>query len=297
MKSLRIFTAVWGEKHIGWFEKFCLTSLCWKKNKDALEGATWMFLTKEENIERLSKLVKDSGIKVANVEFLILDKEFDRNPHAAGHYMLHGFLAVMNHCLTYGSQLLIAPPDTIFGDGSIHNMREIAKVRDSVVFAIHTRVLPSIDVKASQLSNAYLVKEAWACLHKTWEEAEDGREKINSYVGGISWSYLDENLYSVCHALPTPYLINFVPEDAVYFRNQIHFGVLDHSWPGDVLVDSERMRVIGSSDAAFMVEVTEPDQNIPPLEYYRADEPDRFWRTLKHNKINKMYRVILRGEA
>lgn len=265
------------------------------RNKEALADATWVFLTKGDCIERLEVLVKGSGIKVANVQFMALGPEFDQNPHAAGHFMLQGFLMEMNMCLTYGAQCLIAPPDTIFGDGSIPNMREIAKVRDSVVFAIHARVLPTTNPDRAY-TNHQLVREAWGNLHKTWAEAEEGRDKINSYVGGITWCYLSEGLYSVCHALPTPYLINFTPEDAVYFRNQIHFGVLDHSWPGDVLVDSERMRVIGSSDAAFMCEITEPEQNIPPIEHYRSDEPDRFWRGLKHNKINRMFRVILRGD-
>ncbi len=297
MKQIRLFTAVWGENYLDWFEKFCLKSLAWPKNAAALEGATWVFLTKKSHQERLQGALKRSPIKLADTEFLLLEDDFDKNPHAAGAYMLQGYLMEMGRCITFGAQSLTAPPDTIFGDGSIHNMREMARGRDTVVFAAHTRVVPDIESETNEpLSNSKLVTAAWKHLHKTWSDAQDGLEKSNSYIGGVNWQYLDSGLYAVCHRLPTPYLINFTPEDLTYFKAQLHYGVIDHFWPHECLIDFERMRVIGSSDGAFMVEITPADKNIPPIEHYRADEPDLFFRNLRHNKVNRMYRVILRGE-
>lgn len=297
MKQLRIFTAVWNDQYLDWFEKYCLASLRYPKNAAALEGATWSFLTKEENIERLNKAVNESGIKIRDIEFMTLGPEFDRNPHAGGAFLLQGYLQEMGRCITFGAQSLTAPPDTIFGDGSIANMREMARGRDTVVFAAHVRVTPSIDVELSgPLTNAKLVGAAWRHLHRTWSDAEDGLEQINSYIAGVVWRYLDNNLYSCNHRLPTPYLINFTPEDLVFFKNQIHQGVIDHTWPGVCLIDTERMRLTGSSDAAFMVEITPEDKNIPPKSHYHADEPDLFWRNLPHNKVNRMFTVILRAE-
>lgn len=296
-KPLRAFTAVWGEQHLDWFEKFCLKSLSWRQNAAALEGVTWVFLTRDEHRPRIEKAIADSGIKIKDLEFMVLPPDFDKNPHAAGAFMLQGFLMEMGRCITFGAQSLTAPPDTIFGEGSVMNMREMARARDSVVFAVHTRVTPSIESEISfPTSNAKLVTAAWKHLHKTWEDAQDGLEKTNSYIGGVSWAYLDHGLYSVCHRLPTPYLINFTPEDLTYFKAQLHYGVIDHFWPHECLIDFERMRVCGSSDAAFMVEVTPADRNIPPIEHYRHDEPDLFFRNLKHNKANRLFRVILRGE-
>jgi len=260
----------------------------------AIEGASWSFLTKKEHQNQIAHLIKDSGLKIRDLDFIHLPDDF--NPHAAGAYMLQGFLHEIKMCITYGAQFLTAPPDTIFGNGSIANMREMARARDTVVFVPHVRVCPQISTELStSLSNAQLVGAAWRHLHKTWSEAQDGLLQINSFIGGVSWNHLRDGLYSVSHRLPTPYLINFTPEDLVFFKNQIHFGCIDHEWPSE-LIPEERMRVVGSSDAAFMVEITEPDQNVPPLEYYRHDSPDHFWRQRPHNKINRMFRSILRAE-
>jgi hypothetical protein len=303
-KPLRLFSAVWGDKHLDWFEKCCLESLSWEKNAEAIEGATWSFLTKAKDRERLIESVKASGIKIRDVDFMVLGPDFDQNPHAAGQFMNEGFVMEISKCITYGAQSLTAPPDTVFGNGTIKSLVAVGSQRDVVVFAAHMRVLPEIldGIRDYQVltqknpSNAKLVSLAIRHAHRTWTEAEVGLEKINSYVGGISWRYLDENLYAVTHRLPTPYLINFTPEDLVYFRNQIHYGVIDHSFPGDCLIDSERQRVIGSSDGAFMVELTEAASNIPPTAPYHDDQPDLFWRNAKHNRTNRMNTIILRGE-
>lgn len=294
-KPLRILTTVWGQKHIDWFEKYCLRSLSWQKNARALEGATWVFMTKQEHKEEIEFIVRKSGIKVRDLDFMIFGPDFDANPHAAGAFINQGLLMEMNRTIAHSARTLLAPPDTVFGDGSIQNMLEIADQRDVVVFAVHARVLPEINLH-QDMSNAQLVTSAWAHLHKTWTDAEFGLEKINTYIGGVVWRYLDVGLYSVQHMLPTPYVINWTSEDIVFFKNQIHWGVIDHAWPSHCLLDTERQRVIGSSDGAFIAEVTEADKNIPPVAAYHADEPDLFWRKMSHNKHNRMFNVILRGE-
>ena len=296
-KPLRVFTTVWGQKYIDWFERFCLRSLKFKKNKAALENATWCFLTQAEDQERLQKLIVASGIKIKDLEFVIFGPEFKQNPHSAGAFINQGLLLEIGKNITYNTQMFLAPPDTIFGDGSISSMREMARQRDSVIFAVHARGLPEIEsCIEDNMTNAQLVTAAFKNLHKTWSEAEDGREKVNSYVGGVSWKWIADNTYAVTHRLPTPYLINWTPEDIVFFKNQIHWGVIDHAWPHDCLVHTERIRTCGSSDAAFMVEITPADKNIPPLAPYHHDEPDLFWKNLKHNQVNRMFSVILRGE-
>ncbi len=303
-KGLRLFTAVWGEKHLDWLERGCLTSLKWPKNKEALENAVWAFMTKKADMPRLEKMVDESGINIKDIEFYQMDDSVQGDDPRMGNYLLQAWLQEMARSITYGCQTLIAPPDTIFGEGSIQNLRSLAEGRDTVVFAAHPRVTPAVldavcpklPEAMTPLSNAKLVRLAWENLHATWRDAEVGLAQSNSYIGGVCWRFLDENLYAVTHRLPTPYLINFTPEDIVYFKNQLEFGVLDHAWPGAVLCNLERMRVVGSSDAVFIVEMTEKDKNIPPVEYVRQDEPDAFWRNHPHNKINRQFSIIFRGE-
>jgi hypothetical protein len=297
LKPLRLWTCVWGDKHLDWFKRYAIRSLSFEKNRQAIEGATWAFLTTGEDRPKIEAMMTAAPFRLRDIEYIILGPEFKQNPHAAGAFLNQGFQIEINHSITYGAQTLIAPPDTIWGDGSVAHMREMARQRDSVVFAVHVRTLPEIENEIKDnMTNAQLVGAAFKHLHATWEHAQDGLEKVNSYIGGVLWRYLSENLYGATHRLPTPYLINFTPEDLVYFRNQLHFGVLDHSWPNDCLIDTERMRLCGSSDTAFMVEITEAQNNIPPVAAYHAGDADHFWRNLKHNKINRMFSVTLRGE-
>jgi hypothetical protein len=290
-----------------WLEKAALPSLAQPRNRESLNDSTFVVVTKPIHQARIDAALKNSGIKYRDVEYLMLGDDFEKNPHSAGAYMKNAFVMELGKALMLNSRILIVPPDTIWGEGSVPNLMEIARQRDSVVFAAHVRVLPELvdDCQMSwagnrfgpnAVSNAKLVKMAFKHLHKTWEESQDGLQKINSYIGGVLWRYLDEDLYAVNHRLPTPYLINPTPEDVTYFSHQLHFGVLDHSWPAACLVETERMRVVGSSDCAFMVELTDKEANIPPIEHYRADEPDLFWRNLSHNKVNRMYSIIFRGE-
>src|SRR3990167_7719200 len=71
-KPLRIFTSVWGDKYLDWFEKFTIKSLAWPKNKEALWDAKWVFLTKAEHKERLEKSLADSGINIRGIDYMIL---------------------------------------------------------------------------------------------------------------------------------------------------------------------------------------------------------------------------------
>lgn len=298
MKQLRILTSVWGRQHLDWWKAGALESLMWPKNKEALSGADWAFLTKGEHVEEIKLAVAESGIKVRDLEFMDMGDTLEKNPHSAGAIIKEAIMIESSKCLTFGAQTLLAPPDTIFGDGSISNMREIADQRDVVVLAAHVRVLPSIlDVVTEKpMSNANLVHESFKRLHKSWGEAEYGPAQANSYIGGVSYRYLDDNLYSVCHRLPTPYLINWTPEDQAYYRGQLHWGCIDHSWPGAMLIPAQRQRLIGSSDGAFMAEITPADVNIPPVEYIRQNEPDLFWRNEPHNIQNRMQSIIFRGD-
>lgn len=295
MKQLRIFTTVWGEKHLDWFKKYCLRSLSFEKNRLAIEDATWCVLTTGEDRPKIEAMIQESGLKLRHLEFIIFGPDFFENPHASGAFINQGLLLEISKNISMNTQMLLAPPDTIFGDGSVTSMREMARQRDSVIFVAHMRVLPDIEVK-DNMSNANLVSSAFKHSHATWTFAQDGLDQINSYVGGVSWKYLDQGLFAVTHRLPTPYLINWTPEDIVFFKNQLHWGVIDHAWPHACLIETERMRLVGSSDAAFMVEVTPADANIPPLAAYHDSEPDHFWKNLSHNKVNRMFSVILRAE-
>lgn len=299
---LRIYTAVWGDKYIDLFEKTIIRSFGWGKNKHALqnEKVIWSLHTKKEDSVRLIHACKRIGIE----DFEITELHEDMfKPHAdQGAVLLKQFIEEIRRCLETRSKLLLAPPDSIFGDGTLESLFHAGTQEYTCIAVPHPRVTPSIfeypsefcpSLKA-ELDNSTLVKCAFENLHRTWSEAQIGFDKINSYVGGVAWRRIGPNLYSVQHRLPTNYLIHFHPSDLEFFEKQIVFGSIDHIWPSK-LIKEERERVVGSSDVAFICEVTDPKQNIPPNYPYMKNEPDRFWRNAPHNQVFRQFNVIFRG--
>ncbi len=298
---LRIYTAVWG-KYIDLFEKTILRSFSWPQNNKALlnERVTWSLHTNKKDAPRLIQLCKRIGIE--NFEITELSTELEGSHPDIGAILLGQFKGEIKRCLDTNSRLLMAPPDSIFGDGTLHALFKMGSQEGVCVAVPHPRTLPTIFDYPSRLcasledalTNPELVTETFNNLHKTWSEAEVGFDKINSYVGGVCWRKISPGLYSVQHRLPTNYLIHFIQSDLQFFEAQICFGAIDHLWPTK-LIQEERERVIGSSDVAFICEVTEKNQNVPPNYPYLKKEPDRFWRNAPHNSVFRQFDVIFRG--
>lgn len=299
-RPLRIFTAVWGQTHIDWFERACARSLSWPKNRASLKGATWNIVSKAEDAARVMAIAEKIGVN--KLEFSEIPPHVQGATPEMGSVLLNALFSVMGMCLKDGSQMLTAPPDTIFSDGSIPNLLKMGEYGSTCVAVAHPRVSPSIfgGIKESPLESAALVSLAMKHAHIAWAGSEFHHEKQNSFIGGIAWQRLSDKLYAVQHRLPTVYLANFLPSDFSYFQ-QPHdnlpptYGAWDHAWPTE-LFKQERQRTVGSSDAVFIVEVTREDANIPPVVLQNKMEPDAFWRSQEHNKINRQFVTIFRGE-
>ncbi len=285
--GLQVLTALWGQRHVELFDKACLTSLRWDRNLEALRSlkAKWNIFADDEHHAQIAKMMP-TGIHF-NIRSTTTLRDYIDQVQSASIWQ-------MKQCLESGDKLLLAPPDTIFGDGTIENLWKIGKDKGSCVVVAHPRVLPSIlGGYLDSYSNYDLVGKAFLHLHKSWSDAEIGHPAQNSYVGGVAWQKLSRDLYSVTHRLPTVYLADFTEEDLSYFKSAISFGHFDHMWPGDILVPRGRQRYVGSSDACFIVEVTEADKNVPPI---IPNAPiEGFWRAHTHNVHNSMIQAIFRG--
>ena len=298
--NLRIMTAVWGSNHADWFERACARSLSWERNRAAIKNATWTLFTKHEDVARVTAIAHKVGVK--RVEYVELPESVQGNSPNMGAHLLNCLLHMMTTCLKDGSKLLMAPPDTIFSEGTIECLLNAGSQKGTCVAVPHPRVSPSIfgGIKDSPLSGAKLVTLAMKHGHKAWSEAEIGHANQNSFIGGISWKILGPKLIGVCHRLPTVYLADFLPSDLVYFQQprdglEPTFGVWDHTWPTD-LIAQQRQRVIGSSDAACILEVTKEDLNVPPAYPVDTTQPDAYWKNMPHNVINRQYLYVMREE-
>lgn len=293
--SLQILSTFWNEPHVKQFEDIALRGLLWEKNLAALRklGAVWNIYTNEEFHSRVLAKIPDN-MKVVMGSTRDLMDYIDPFQSA--------FIKMIKKCLLTGDKLLLMPSDLMFGDGSIHNIWEMGNDPGQVVVVPHVRVLPSLleSVKLSpywqsSCENWALVNLAFNHLHDSWVFAERGHHNQSSFHGGVEWIKLGENLYSVTHRLPAPFLIDFTSEDLQYFQSSHTLNSLDHQWPGDILIPRGRQVFVGSSDAAFLIEPTEAGKNIPNILPGQPADGRGFHRNGLHNKSNAQFRAIFRG--
>lgn len=278
---LQLLTTVWGEKHIELFKKTALKSLGWVKNKEALarQNAKWNIFTDDADVADLKGFCRKT---IPEIKFNVMPtsdlRRYIDSVQAASIWQ-------MEKAIESKDRVLLAPPDTIFGDGTVESLVSAGLEEGSVVVVPHPRVLPEIVDKLQNYEEGKqrLVDLAFENLHDSWVHAERGHINQSSYVGGVEWWRVGSTIQGT-HRLPSPYLIHFQQEDLDYFKTATSMGHWDHMWPGDILIPRARQRYIASSEAAFIVEITESDKNVPPI--IENQPKTGFWRDHLHNRIN-----------
>ncbi len=301
MKPLRVFSPVWGPKHLDLLERCLGPSLRWPKNFEAIKDAKWNILCHASEFNRVveiaTKILPPEQIDTIEAHQSIAELTSRR-----GVLMNDALFVVARKCLEENAQMLMATPDFIFGDGTISNMRQLGKQDGTCVSMAHPRVLPSILDHISPdraLSNQELVTLAMKNPHEAWVSSEFGKDPNGTTVGGILWRRLSPTVVTLQHRMPSPYLVNFMQSDLENFRAAEAFGNWDHGWSVK-LIEEERHRMILSSDVCFMAEVTSPECNVPPMRPINHVDPDDFWsqeRTdhLLNHKINRQYVATFRS--
>lgn len=315
---LHIFTVAYGQKAVDLFIDCAVRSFCWPLNKDALvsRNATWHIWTLREDFPVVAEAASRVGINLklneadSFIERLSTDFLNDN-----GVMMLQMWLHTAKIVRECNGQLFTGPTDTIMSGESVPNILQAGELDGTAVAVGHIRVHPNIlkDIEAqanrfgpaSSIGSARLVSLALRNAHKSFTEAEfyPGKDRINSYIGGIMWQRRPSGVIAMTHRLPTVYLVHLTDDDINYFSRKNPpgtwppvYGEWDHSWPSACLFPKQRMRYLGSSDDAFMCEITDPEKNVPPLQHYVKGEPDLFWRDFPHNAANRQFVVTLRPD-
>lgn len=304
--NVKLFSMFWGDKHLDLFKRTCFESLHWPRNKAALAGAEWQIFTKPEHFTAIHNMFIGSSYKLRIVqipeEMELLGVGTLRTKSLADNFLLlRGLTMQIAESLQDRRRMLFAPPDTIFGDGTIHNMLSAGRMAASTVQVGHIRVNPSIleDIKGP-LTNPQLVTLGMKKhLHKCWTRSESGSPEQATFKTGVIWQRVEENLYEVKHQLPTTYLVDFTPDDWQYWSGTISFGSYDHQWPENCFVRQERQRYIGSSDSCFIVEITDEDKNtgeVTSKEILNQVSEEMYFNWRMHNSQNKQHIIYFRGE-
>lgn len=104
---------------------------------------------------------------------------------------------------------------------------------------------------------------------------------------------VEPNLPCDCGKDSRPHCEKECLEDLEYFKKDRYDG-WDHRWPATW---NQRMRYIGSSDAAFMVEVTQPNSNLARINRTNFfHHTDSYREDRAHHKVNRQILAIFREE-
>lgn len=292
---MTIFTPIWGEKHVQLFEKALAMSLAWPKNNNLIQDAYWAITTdSQESLNRIAKTVNKLSPQGKLEGFIT--KELTSPNVDTGMILIETLKTTAKRCLKENSPMLIATPDFIYGDGTLFAFQATAAEKGTCASIAHMRVLPSVIKRINAFktpSNKELVCCAFDHPHISWEDSDN-----RLYKSGLRKWKVEEHIYAVQHFMPSPFYINFLEEDLEHLsewndNRPPGFGLVDHLWPTR-LIKSGRLRFIGSSDLAVMIEITDEDKNVPPVNS-ENDPKGEFFHKKYHNQIFSQFLSTFRG--
>jgi hypothetical protein len=301
---MRVFIPCWGEKSFDLLEEALLMSFSWHNNALALKDAVFSVVTDGVEGSVLARNLISAVIPTAQFDnFVCPDLGLPGGDY--GIIILKPLLSVIRKCIAEDVPMLMATVDFIYGNGTLKAFDTVCNQPGTCASIAHIRATREIlkDLKIvgnifnSPVWNDELVSAAWRWPHISWTGSEYGVKNCMSYRSGISWQSIERNVVAVQHVMPSPFYCRFLESDlevlgASYDGRPPGFGSWDHKWAKHLIADG-RLRYIGSSDAAVMVEVTDKDKNVPPV-----DPPGlktMFFNADTHNRIHKQFISVLRG--
>ena len=286
MTGPRLFILAYGPAFLDLLEQVAVRSLLQDRNRDALPlDAVVSLHTDERSRELAEQIVGHLGL---TGETTLWTTSAGVTP---GEIQQTAIMAEMRRCLADDAPLVMVPPDTFWGDGSLGTLLAIGEQPRVCVSAPHVRVnraemLAALAHISGSIENAHLVGLSMRTLHQTWLDADVTRARTNSWWSGTTIRALGDGLYAVQHRLPTIYLARFVPSDLAFFREHDKLGLWDHRWPA-IVVAADRQRVICSSDGFFAAELTAAEENRPIVQARNDAEPDAYRGDLDHHRVNR----------
>lgn len=289
--KLRFFVICYGEAHADLYERIAVRSLTQTRNKAAIsEGTVVALYSDAATIDRVSAVSKSLGTVEPHV-MALSENHYDTQNKA--------FIEEIGNCVREDATLVIVNPDNFWGDGSLANLLAIAGEQNVCVASPHVRVdrdrfletMPEGDI-----DNPSLVSLAMKTLHQSWIDADVSKPRSNGFATGIGIRSPGP-LHVVHHLQPTVFLAKLNARDYGFFaEHPTARGLWDHAWP-EILVAENRQRVVASSDAVFIAELT--DSATHNTELYPVDpkKPDAFFRDAPHISANRMVVGIWRENS
>ena len=178
--------------------------------------------------------------------------------------LLEAILKNFQYCINKKSIMCMAMPDLIFCNYSLLNSVLFVFSKRKGLAAPHPRINTNIfrDYKnypENGFTSAEAVSYAFKNPHSSFKLANEDLTE-NTVYGGISYKKLSKNLYAICSNLPSPWVIIPTKEDVNFFKTSGKFVDWDRGWL-TLLLKKNRIKVCGSSDMFFCMEITEESKN------------------------------------
>ena len=247
---LLIWTHFWGEDFKRLFETFLVPSLTHESNIPAL-------MAEGHEVGWIIRTDQPEDVKIS-IPYL-----WQIRP-SSEQRLSDSFRDFIRECIEKDAYGLVAMPDFFFGKASVYNAFK-AIAGKNVIFSIpHPRVKLEdfpMDQASRIWENRELVDYAWKHPHVCFTGTRD-TEDPNRTFDGISCRQIDEDTLLVVHNQAAPIIGKYTAGDLEYFSNH-PFGDIDHFWLKKI-ADEKRVRVCGSSDFCFFVEVCSPRPFLEP---------------------------------
>jgi len=263
---LIVHTMVWGDKYIDWFFDYSLPSIMQSGNLPAIEGKDIVFYiyTKECDIHILDKRMKGN---LYNYKIYSED-EFSDN---ARDMVINFIINTLEDGVKKNAMILWMPPDCIYSDRSVYNLVTLSDRKGVSIAVPHARVSSSCvrdsgiinNFLDSKVDSSLLMDLTLQCMHASLRFADETLNN-NTTDGGIATRKLDKNNLAVIHNIPSVQLYSPTNDDISFYKKRVTFSDNDHVWP-HMLYRQSRLKVVGSSDIAFLVELTDDDDKTPDL--------------------------------
>lgn len=276
---MKLVCIVWGAKHLGYLPR-AVTSLLWPRNREALYDATVELHSTAADMDAAATILERFERPIERVPV--------ETPEARFEHQWALLRAMRNNV---GNKMFLLQPDTIWADGSLPAIRAVGAPLRVAVGVPHARVkvetFPDLTIPCVPGAMVYFAMQH---LHPSFAEAildpENPEKPTNSYLSGVLIRPHTNGTWFVQHRLPTPYYVHIEQSDVDWMEQERRGGAWDHRWPEKLYLDG-RWRVIGSSEAAFAVELTPEGENHPPKDVFEPNQPDNYRGSLGHHVANR----------
>lgn len=282
--KLRFFVICWGENYADLYERVAIRSLTQPKNLEAIPSdAVVSVYSDARSLSRVTGISEALG----RVEPHLIE-DISNNLYEVQSDI---FANETRRCVDEGASLVIVNPDNFWGDGSLAHLLAIAGGQDVCVAFPHVRVdqqkflemLPAEGI----IENPELVFLAMESLHQSWRDADISKGSSNSFYTGIGIKRISSEIYAVQHMTPNVFYATLTEDDARFFDSQRKGrGVWDIFWPS-ALVKQGKLRTVASSDAVFVVELTDTDTHNTELRAINRLRHDEFYIDGPHVDISR----------